>query len=663
MYRFLLATLLCSACASPALASLPQSSVSTPAVQVMQVDTPYQTVNGSRFIAPKRWSLQASGNAMILGAPEGDSHIAFVDVSGGDADAAVVAAWAAYRPGPLPPLLRTSDGTARDGWDQIRSYRYQAPDDVARTVSATARRKGDQWTVSIYDVTDPVAEKRDSQLDLMFGKHFPAGYEPESFSGRLANRLDARRIAMLTDFIEMAREGGNIPGLALGLIQDGQIVFAGGFGVRELGKPEPVDAHTLFNIASNGKPLTTLMLARLVDEGRFDWDTPVSSVWPEFRLGDPETTRQVLVRHLVCACTGLPRQDFQWLFEGENATAATTMHELATMQPTSEFGELYQYSNVLAAAGGFFGGHVLHPERELGSAYDTAMQDLVYGPLGMTATTDDIERARAGNFATGHDFDVDGNIAVASLDLHYAALSTRPSGAAWSNVHDMLRYVQMELARGVLPDGQRYISSDTLLERSEPQVAAESDEYYGMGLKIETRSGVSLIHHGGSMPGYISDVMWLPEHGVGAVILTNSYTGSLLRSAFRRRLLEVLFDGEPQAVQTLQSVAPRVMAGPVAERETLTVPADPAAVNGLAQRYVSPELGELVVRQQDGATVFDFGGWASEVATRRDEDGTLTFITIKPGADGFEFVVADEGGERRLIIREAQHQYAFTEAR
>ena len=90
-------------------------------------------------------------------------------------------------------------------------------------------------------------------------------------------------------------------------------MFQGGFGVREIGRSETVDADTAFMIGSNGKALTTLLLARLVERGLLDWDTPVSSVWPAFRLGDAVTTRQVRVRHLVCACTGLPRQDYPWI--------------------------------------------------------------------------------------------------------------------------------------------------------------------------------------------------------------------------------------------------------------------------------------------------------------------------------------------------------------
>ena len=646
--------------ANPAQAGPVVSSVS----ETAQADTPRALANGARFVAPRGWSIRTEGSAVILGAPESDSHIAIVDAGAGDADAAVAAAWAAYRPG-FSGTARGMDRPAREGWDQTLQYRYEGPAGEPRNVFALALRKGERWTILINDVTEAVAERRDAQLEVIFNSLLPQGYERETFAGRQAHRLDAARIAQLTALIETARREYDIPGVALGLIQDGEMVFAGGFGVRELGRPEPVDADTLFNIASNGKALTTLMLAKLVEAGRFDWDTPVASVWPEFRLGDPETTRQVRVRQLICACTGMPRQDYEWLFEGDDAysTPASIMRLLSTARPTSAFGDTYQYSNLMAAAAGFFGGHVLHPRRELGEGYDAAMQGLVFDPLGMTATTADFRRALAGNHAAGHGLDVDGNVRVASQGLNYASISTRPSGNHWSNVRDMLRYVGMELERGLLPNGRRYIREDVLLARHEPQVTEGLNEYYGMGLKIDRQWGVPVIHHGGSTAGYRSDMIWLPDHGVGAVILINSDTGSLLRSAFRRRLLEVLFDGESVAAENLRSYAPRARAAIAEQRQQLTLPADPDAVARLARSYRSAELGELEVRREGGATWFDFGGWSSEIAMQQDEAGGVTFVTISPGEDGYEFTVADQGGQRRLVIREAQREYVFTEER
>ena len=145
-----------------------------------------------------------------------------------------------------------------------------------------------------------------------------------------------------------------VPGAGLSFLDGGEVVFEGGLGVKTLGKADPVDADTLFPAASNTKALTTLLLAALVDENKFRWDQPVTEVYSAFRLGDPETTRQVLIRHLVGAGTGLPRQDLEWLFNYGTATPASVLASLATMQPTSGFGEVFQYSNPLAAAGGLY---------------------------------------------------------------------------------------------------------------------------------------------------------------------------------------------------------------------------------------------------------------------------------------------------------------------
>ena len=109
-------------------------------------------------------------------------------------------------------------------------------------------------------------------------------------------------------------------------------------------------------IASNTKALTTLLLAKLVDEHRLTWDTPVTQLFPRFRLGDADTTRSVLVKHLICACTGMPRQDLEWLFEYGKMTPESSLALLGTMQPTSKFGELFQYSNLMAAAAGYTAG-------------------------------------------------------------------------------------------------------------------------------------------------------------------------------------------------------------------------------------------------------------------------------------------------------------------
>jgi CubicO group peptidase (beta-lactamase class C family) len=439
------------------------------------------------------------------------------------------------------------------------------------------------------------------------------------------------------------------------------VVFAGGYGVRELGGTDKVDANTLFMIASNTKAMTTLMLAKLVDERKLNWDTQVTTLLPSFRLGDSATTSQVLVKHLICACTGLPRQDFEWLFQFQGVTPEAALGTLATMQPTSRFGEMFQYSNPLAGAAGFVGGHVLYPGLELGAAYDSAMRSRVFGPLGMRATTFDYAAAQRGDHAMPHSPDVDGRPARAGMEVNYAIIPLRPAGAAWSSVRDMLAYVGMELAGGALLGGKRYISRDVLLARRAPQVALGKDASYGMGLIVDRQYDVQVVHHGGDMIGFHSDMMWLPQHGVGAVVLTNGDPGWIVRDQFRRKLLEVLFDGRPEADKLIAARAKSFKEQLAAERKLLTVPADSAEAGKLAGRYHNDALGEIVVIRDGGKTVFDFGEWRSEVGSRKNPDGTVSFLTTAPGLIGFEFVVGT-GAKRTLITRDAQHEYVFTES-
>lgn len=638
------------------------TAAAVPAAETLAEDSPRTTVNGNTFVAPAGWRLETRGPATILTVPEGGSRIALVDVAAADADAAVAAAWAAFDAEAKWPLKLATDLPARDGWQQIRRYTYETSANDRRAVLAQSMKQDAAWTVVIYDMANDVGEKRGAQVVMILDRLLPRGYDRESFAGKTAHTLDDARLAELRQFVEEARQQLEVPGVAIGIVQDGKIVLAEGFGVREQGKPEPVDADTLFMIASNTKAMTTLMLARLVAQGKFGWDTPVTQIMPQFKLGDAETTRQVLVKHLICACTGLPRQDMEWLFEGEGATPASVMATLATMQPTTGFGELFQYSNPMAAAAGFAGGYVLYPQMELGAAYDAAMQSEVFDPLGMRSTTFDYAKAMSGNHAMPHGLDVDGRTMPASMGLNYTVIPARPAGAAWSSVNDVLRYVQMELADGTLPDGTPYLDAEPLLERRKQQVALGNNASYGMGLMVDRTWGIPVVHHGGDMLGFHSDMLWLPEHGVGAVILTNSDPGVYIRGPFQRRLLEVLFDGKPEAVENVTAQAKRLQEQVAAERKRLTVPVAAEASARLAARYRNDDLGDLVVSREGAATWFDFGGWKSEVASRNNDDGSISFATVSPGHDGFEFVVADKDNERSLVLRDAQHEYVFAEA-
>ena len=636
-----------------------QAATETPS-EKLTADASKTTVLGNKFVAPKDWTIRVKGNATILEAPEGDSWVALVDVQAKSAEEALAAAWKAYKPNAKWPVKVTNDLPDRDGWSHRHVYEYLTSPNEKRGVTALVLYSGTSWTVVLEDLADAVAEKRGGQVALALGRLLPKGYSRESFAGKKAKVLDHARIAELGRFIGQGEKELGVPGVSLGLVQDGKVIFADGFGVKDLNGSEKPNGDTLFMVASNTKAMTTLLLAKLVDEHRLTWDTPVTQLMPSFRLGDAETTRSVRVKHLICACTGMPRQDLEWIFDYGKMTPASTLALLGTMRPTSKFGDLFQYSNLMAAAAGYTGAYVLYPQMELGAAYDRAMQTYVFDPLQMTSTTFDSHRAMAADHAGSHSQNVDGHPAKAMTAINDAVIPARPAGGAWSSVRDMLKYVSMELAEGVLPDGTTYISKEPLLGRRTPQVYIGKDESYGMGLMVDTTYGVPVVHHGGDLVGYHSDMIWLPEQNVGAVILTNGDPGWLIRTRFRRKLLEVLFDGHPEADAGLEGDGKRYFAELAAERKLLTIPADATESAKLAAHYGNASLGDITVGTSGSATVFDFGEWKSDVGSRKNPDGTISFITTVPGAMGFEFVVGS-GAKRTLTIRDAQHEYVFEE--
>lgn len=649
-----------AAVSSPAASSAAVQAPLPPKPEKLAADTPKTTAGGAAFTAPAGFTLTQDGLVIRIDPPETDFHAAVVEVRAANLDTAVSAAWKAVRPDFSRSIKERVRMPPRFGWDERQRIYYESSPSEHTKVFALSLRRGDSWTFYLVEGSLATWEKRYSPFMLVDGSLRPKGYVRESFAGKKAHALDGDRLKKLSEFIEHGMKELGIPGAAYGLIQDGKVVFAQGFGVRELGKPAKVDADTLFMIASTTKALTTLLLAKLVDEGKFAWDTPVTQVYPGFKLGDPDATRRLLMKHVVCACTGVPAQDFEWWYESSRATPKSMVELLATIRPTSRFGEVFQYSNLMAAAAGYVGAHTLYPDRELGAAYDEAMKTRVFGPLGMKTATFDFGRAERGNHASPHGDNQEGKPVVASLVPLRATLSLRPSGGAWASVRDELQYLQVELSRGKLPDGTRHVSERNIVERRVSQIALGEDEDYGMGLSTNRAWGIPVVNHDGGLPGFKSYFYFLPDHGVGGVFLTNSVTGYILLEPLLRRLVEVLFDGAPEAEEDLAAGVERLRSRQAALRARLTVPADPKVIAGLATRYKNPALGEVTLKKRGSATIVDVGEWTVEVATRKNGDGTVSLFGIEPGIDD-EFLIGQRDGKRVLIVQENQHEYVFVE--
>ncbi|MFG6465126.1 serine hydrolase domain-containing protein [Roseateles sp. BYS87W] len=646
MQRLLIATLLAAAFAA-------------------QADT---TTAGHTYSPPEAFTASSSGTLTRFTAPEGDASVTLVDIARAkDAADAVAQAWAQAQPGFKRTLRLATPRPARNGWVDQQVFDYETSPNEKLALQAIARRAstgdGTAWVVLLLQASEATLEKRSAPIGKFFGSLRPQGYARESFAGKTAQPLTPERVEALKAFVAQGMKALDVPGVGLSFIDGGKVVWAGGLGVRELGKPEPVNADTLFMAASNTKAMTTALLARAVDAGKLRWDQPAAEAFPAFKLADPDVTQSVQIKHLVCACTGMPRQDLEWLFGNGAAPAKTTFDQLGAMKPTSKFGEVFQYSNLMVGAGGYIAAAALKPGKEVGVAYDQAMQELLFGPLGMKNTTFDYSRALRGNRAWPHGDALDGSTQRASMDLNRTIIPARPAGAVWTSPNDFSRWVLMELNKGKTPEGQPLIGEANWAERYKPQVMVGEDVYYGMGLFVDKQYGITVASHGGDMLGFHSNMIWLPEYNAGVTILTNSDAGVLLRGPLQRKLLEVLFDGRPEADERLKVAIANRKAEADKMRQLLTLPVPADAMKGLAAKYTSPELGSLRVERKAGKLRFHFAHWNSEVALRKNEDGTQSYWTIDPGIGGIELVRDDKAPQPTLVLRDAQHEYRFVATR
>jgi CubicO group peptidase (beta-lactamase class C family) len=457
----------------------------------------------------------------------------------------------------------------------------------------------------------------------------------KSAAGRTAHALDAGRAAALDAFIEEAMAKTGVPGAAIAVVQGGKVVHERGFGTREAGKDMAVSPHTLFMIGSTTKPLTSLLVAKLVDEGKLAWTTPVQEILPSFGLADADVSRAMTVENTLCACAGLPRLDLELFFAQRTMSAEERIASMHLMKPTARLGEKYQYSNVMLAAAGYIAGHAAVPEKRLAPAYEEAMQTRVFGPLGMAETTLDAAVAVKKDHAMPHAQTLDEAYVPIALTDESFVVPIRPAGATWSSVHDMSRYVALELAKGRDAEGHVVVSEANLMKRREPQVDSGAGTSYGLGLWVDTAPGNQWLGHTGGTLGFRARVFAFPEFDWGYVLLFNA-SDEAFGTAVQERLHEVIFDRPSHATEALD----RGLAASHEELATTnshaarTPPADWVA--GLSGTYEDATLGKVVVRSEGGRGVFDAGEWKSSFG-KFERDGRTGLILLDPPLGGLVF--------------------------
>ena len=205
------------------------------------------------------------------------------------------------------------------------------------------------------------------------------------------------QLAEIDAYIAKARDAWKIPGLAIAIVKDDQVIFAKGYGVRELGKPEPVNEKTLFAIASNSKAFTTALLAILVDEGKLKWDDKVTKYWPEFELYDSYVTREMTMRDLVSHRSGLATFSGDLLWYDTNYSRAEVIRRARFIKPVTSFRSAYGYQNIMFLLAGKIAAKVA------GKSWDELVKEKFFTPLGMTTTNTSVTlRKPHENWASPH---------------------------------------------------------------------------------------------------------------------------------------------------------------------------------------------------------------------------------------------------------------------
>jgi CubicO group peptidase (beta-lactamase class C family) len=429
----------------------------------------------------------------------------------------------------------------------------------------------------------------------------------------LAKPKPAPPLAGLDAYVARAMKEFGVPGMAVAVVKDGQVVLSKGYGVRRAGEPAPVDAETLFGIASNTKAFTCAALSVLVQDGRIDWDDPVTKHLPAFQMHDPWVTREVTVRDLVThrAGLGLGQGDLMW-WPPTTFTRDEIVRGIRHLKPASSFRSRYAYSNVMYVAAGEVVAAVS------GRSWDDFLGERIVSPLGMSRTTTSTGALRD-NVAAPH-LERGGlvvPVAVMSFDNVGAA------GAVHSSASDMARWVRMllECSRKDVAPGetcplkaesiQRMWTAQFALGTPDPPAGLEamkaSFAAYGLGFGLRDYRGRKVASHTGGLPGFVSQVALVPEERLGVVVLTNQEETGAFEAVRYRVFDEYLGVPEPpvdwiaafrKRAEGERKKADEAVAKATASRDAASRPSLPLA--RYAGRYRDPWYGEVTIAEESG---------------------------------------------------------------
>jgi CubicO group peptidase (beta-lactamase class C family) len=345
-------------------------------------------------------------------------------------------------------------------------------------------------------------------------------------------------LADFDNFVNQALKDWKVPGVAVAVVQGNRVIMVKGYGYRDLEKQLPVTPGTLFGIGSITKSFTVTTLGMEMDEGKVDWDKPVRDYLPAFKMYDPILTEQMMIRDLITHRSGLPRHDMVWY--SSDFSREDIIRRLQYLEPNKPLRSTFQYNNLMFMTAGYIAG-LLN-----GKAWEDTIRERILIPLGMNSTNFSLKDSQSSaDFALPYrkGNDVKADVQRMPFDEQCPdRCAIGPAGEINSTAADMGRYVLFQLNKGKLLSENNAIQMQTpqMVLLGTPDYKEESEDSYGMGFFISEYRGHKRVEHGGNLDGFSAELAFLPNDGIGVIVLTNldstGLPGAIARNVFDRLL-------------------------------------------------------------------------------------------------------------------------------
>jgi CubicO group peptidase (beta-lactamase class C family) len=348
-----------------------------------------------------------------------------------------------------------------------------------------------------------------------------------SAGAAVAQPISSKQIDSLT---ELTLKTFDVPGIAVGVVKDGKLIHAKGYGVRSLVTKQKTDENTLFGVASNSKAFTAAALGMLIDEGKLTWDDKVTDIIPGFKLYSPYVTEEFTVLDLLChrSGLGLGAGDLMFWPDSSNFTKQDIIHNLRYLKPVSSFRTKYDYDNLLYMVAGEVVAKIS------GLSWEDFIESRIMKPLAMTASAASLSRLKNNsNIIDGH-APVNGKITAIPKDW---SETVNAAGGIYSNVTDLSKWIITQMNNGKYGEnlGQQLFSETVHDEMWTPQTiipvrnpGAYNTHFssYGLGWALSDVAGYKQCTHTGGLAGTVTQIVLLPELKLGIIVLTNQQVGA-----------------------------------------------------------------------------------------------------------------------------------------